>query len=102
MSSIKLEAPFSAFRGKICRHSKIIFAKRGETQYTSQICHPRTKPFSEAEKGRQTKFGTAVTNAQTALSDASQRAAYEQSFKKQKKYQTLRGYVIAEEYKKIV
>ncbi len=40
MSNIKLEAPFQAFRGKICKHSKIIFAQRGDTQYTSQICNP--------------------------------------------------------------
>ncbi len=39
MSKINLEAPFTAFRGKICKHSKIIFAQRGDTQYTSQICN---------------------------------------------------------------
>ena len=43
MSKINLEAPFQSFRGKICKHSKIIFAQRGQTQYTSQICNPRTK-----------------------------------------------------------
>ena len=42
MSKINLEAPFQSFRGKICKHSKIIFAQRGQTQYTSQICNPRT------------------------------------------------------------
>lgn len=70
MSKINLEAPFTAFRGKICKHSKIIFAQRGDTQYTSQICNPRTKAFSEAEVERQTKFKTALTNASTALADA--------------------------------
>ena len=101
MSNIKLEAPFTAFRGKICKHSKIIFAQRGDTQYTSQICNPRTKPFSEAEVARQTKFKQAVTNANAALADATQKAAYETAFKNQKKYSTLQGYMFAQEYAKL-
>ena len=101
MSSIKLEAPFQAFRGKICKHSKIIFAQRGQTQYTSQICNPRTKAYSAEELARQQKFATALTNANTALADATQKAAYETAFKAQSKYKTLRGYVIAMEYAKI-
>ena len=101
MSNIKLEAPFQAFRGKICKHSKIIFAQRGDTQYTSQICNPRTKPFSEAEVARQTKFKTALTNANTALADSTQKAAYDTAFKAQNNYKTLRGYEIAKEYEKL-
>ena len=101
MSSIKLEAPFQAFRGKICKHSKIIFAQRGGTQYTSQICNPRTKAYSAEELARQQKFATALTNANTALADATQKAAYETAFKAQSKYKTLRGYVLAKEYEKL-
>ena len=101
MSNIKLEAPFTAFRGKICKHSKIIFAQRKGTQYTSQICNPRTKPFSEAEVERQTKFKQAVTNANTALADSTQKAAYEAEYKAQSKYKSLRGFVIAMEYQKL-
>jgi hypothetical protein len=101
MSNIKLEAPFTAFRGKICKHSKIIFAQRGQTQYTSQICNPRTKAFSAEELARQNNFKTAVTNANTALADPTQKATYELAFKAQKKYKSLRGYVIAKEYEKL-
>ena len=101
MSNIKLEAPFQAFRGKICKHSKIIFAQRGDTQYTSQICNPRTKAYSAEELARQTKFKTALTNASTALADATQRAEYETAYKAQTKYKSLRGYVIAKEYEKL-
>ena len=68
MSKINLEAPFQSFRGKICKHSKIIFAQR---------------------------------NANTALADATQKAAYETAFKAQTKYKSLRGYVIAKEYEKL-
>ena len=101
MSSIKLEAPFQAFRGKICKHSKIIFAQRKGTNYTSQICNPRTKAYSAEELARQQKFATALTNANTALADATQKAAYEVAFKAQSKYKTLRGYVIAQEYARL-
>ncbi len=101
MSKINLEAPFRAFRGKICKHSKIIFAQRGDTQYTSQICNPRTKAFSEAEIARQNKFKTAVANANTALADSTQKAEYETAYKAQSKYKSLRGYVIAMEYAKL-
>ena len=101
MSSIKLEAPFQAFRGKICKHSKIIFAQRKGTNYTSQICNPRTKAYSAEELARQQKFATALTNASTALADATQKAAYETAFKAQSKYKTLRGFVIAQEYARL-
>ena len=101
MSNIKLEAPFTAFRGKICKHSKIIFAQRGDTQYTSQICNPRTKAYSAEELARQAKFKNALTNANAALADATQRAEYETAFKAQNKYKTLRGFVIAKEYEKL-
>ena len=101
MSKINLEAPFTAFRGKICKHSKIIFAQRGQTQYTSQICNPRTKAYSEEEIARQGKFKQAVANANAALADSTQKAAYEEAFGKQSKYKTLRGYVIAMEYAKL-
>ena len=101
MSQIKLEAPFTAFRGKICKHSKIIFAQRGDTQYTSQVCNPRTKAFSDAELARQTKFKQAVANANAALADATQKAAYEVEYAKQAKYKSLRGYVIASEYARL-
>ncbi len=101
MSKINLEAPFTAFRGKICKHSKIIFAQRKGTQYTSQICNPRTKAYSEEELARQGKFKQAVVNANAALADATQKAAYETAFKAQNKYKSLRGYVIAKEYEKL-
>ena len=101
MSKINLEAPFQSFRGKICKHSKIIFAQRGQTQYTSQICNPRTKAYSEEEIARQGKFKQAVVNANAALADSTQKAAYEEAFGKQSKHKTLRGYVIAMEYAKL-
>ena len=101
MSKIKLEAPFTGFRGKICKHSNIIYKKLRQTQFTSQICNPRTKPYSEAELARQSKFRTAAAATKTALADATTRATYEAEFMAQNKYQTLYGYVLAQEYAKL-
>ena len=100
MSKINLEAPFTAFRGKICKHSKIIFAQRGQTQYTSQICNPRTKAFSAEELARQEKFRQA--RAAVKALTAEQKTAYAEAFANQKKYSSLQGYMFAQEYAKLV
>ena len=99
MSKIKLEAPFKAFRGKICKHSKIIYVNRKGTQYTSQLCNPRTKPFTADELARQTKFAQAIA-AVKALDNAA-KATYAAAFALQKKYISLHGYMIAQEYAKL-
>ena len=101
MSKIKLEAPFTAFKGKICKHSNIIYKQVRQTQFTSQICNPRTKPYSEAELARQSKFRPAAAATKTALADPTTRATYEAEFKSQSKYQTLYGFVLAKEYAKL-
>ena len=101
MSQIKLEAPFTSFRGKICKHSDIIFKEMYGNQFTSQICNPRTKPYSEAELARQEKFAQ-VRAAMKALSEE-QKAEYAAQFKKSPgKYTTLNGYIFAKEYEKLV
>ena len=63
MSKISLEVPFTAFKGKICKHTNIIYKQLRDTQFTSQICHPRTKAYSEEELARQAKFKTAAAAA---------------------------------------
>jgi len=53
--------------GKVCGHSDMYFATRGETKYTGKICNPRTKAYSAQELAHQTMFATAITNAKTIL-----------------------------------
>jgi len=101
MSKIKLEAPFMGFRGKICKHSNIIYKKLLQTNFTSQICNPRTKPFSEAELARQTKFRQATAAVKAVHADTEQRATAESEFSAQSKYQSLYGYLLAREYAKL-
>ena len=88
-----------SYSGKICEHSDVYFAKKGDTLYTGKICNPRTKPFSEQELARQTKFRQAIA-AVNALT-VEQKTAYATAFKNQSKYGTLRGYMFAQEYAKI-
>ena len=87
------------YSGKICEHSDVYFAKKGKTLYTGKICNPRTKPFSAEELARQQKF-TQARAAVKALT-AEQKTAYAESFKNQKKYSSLQGYMFAMEYAKL-
>ena len=101
MSKISLEVPFTAFKGKICKHTNIIYKQLRDTQFTSQICHPRTKAYSEEELARQAKFKTAAAAAKAVMADPAQRATAEADFAKQDKYQTLYGFLLAREYAKL-
>lgn len=89
--------------GKICQHSDISFAQRGETIYTQKRCNQRDldeNPYSQAEIERQTKFATALENVKALSTE--QIADYKAAFKKNPgKYTTLRGYMIAQEYAKL-
>ncbi len=100
MSKIKLEVPFQSFRGKVCKHSQIIFKQMYGTRFTSQICNPYTGAPSEAQTAQKNKF----KNAQAAVKalSAQERAAYTDAFKKNPgKYRTLNGYILAQELKKL-
>lgn len=89
------------FRGKICKHAKIIFKKKRQTNFTSQICNPRTKPYSEEELARQAKFRTAAAAAKAAMANPTTRTTYEAEFQAQEKYQYLYNYILAQEYAKL-
>ena len=77
--------------GKLCGHSDISFAKKGDTQYTMKRCNKRTSAPSEAELSQRTKFAaiSAAVNARVKAKDPADLAA----FKAQKKYKTLRKYL---------
>lgn len=100
MSKVKLEAPFQQFRGKVCKHSQIIFKQMYGTKFTSQICNPYTGEPSEAQTAHRQKFTTVTAAVQTALADPQQRAALQTAFAKQSKYKTLYGYAFAQQFHK--
>ena len=100
MSKIKLEAPFRQFRGKICKHSDIIYKEMYGTQFTSQICNPYTGEASEAQTSQRERFRQAKANVQALTSE--QLLAYKEAFRKSPgKYKTLQGYMLAQEMAKI-
>ena len=89
-----------SYSGKICEHSDVYFAKKGNTLYTGKICNPRTKPFSEQELARQEKVRQARAAVKGLTSE--QKTAYAEAFANQKKYSSLQGYMFAQEYAKLV
>lgn len=100
MSKIKLEVPFQSFRGKVCKHSQIIFKQMYGTRFTSQICNPYTGAPSEAQTAQKTKFKTAQKAMQALTTQ--ERAAYATAFKKNPgRYRTLNGYILAQELAKL-
>jgi len=77
--------------GKLCGHSDISFAKKGDTQYTMKRCNKRSSEPTEAELAQRAKFAavSAAVNARIKANDPADLAA----FKAQKKYKTLRKYL---------
>ena len=85
--------------GKICEHSDISFARRGDTQYTMKRCNERTSEPSEAELAQRTKFATisAAVNARLKANAPEDVAG----FQSQKKYKTMRKYLWVLESEKL-
>ena len=79
--------------GKVCGHSDISFAKKGETLYTMKRCNERTSEPTEKELAQRAKFGaiSAAVNARLKAKDPADVAAYEA----QKKYKSFRSYLWA-------
>ena len=96
MAKLKPMELISKLSGKVCSHSNKYFAVRNGTQYTGTICNPYTGEPTEKQVAVRTKF-TATIEAMNALTE-DQKEAYEEAFKKQKKYRTLRGYIFAQLY----
>ena len=99
MSKIKPMILVDRLSGKVCSHSNTYFAERYGTQYTGTICNPFTGEPTDKQIANRQKF--ADTYAAMAALTEEQRDAYKEAFKKQKKYRSLRGYIFAQEYKKL-
>ena len=85
--------------GKICGHSDISFAKRGDTQYTVKRCNERDlekNPYSEQELAHQAKFKAVATSTAARVKAAD--PADVTAFQAQKKYKSFRSYIWAQEW----
>ena len=100
MSKFKPMELIARMSGKVCGHSNVYFAVRNGTQYTGTICNPYTGKPTEKQLAVRQNFQTAIANM--ALLTPEEIEAYKLAFKKQKKYNTLRGYIFAQEYKKLL
>ena len=99
MAKLKPMILVDRLSGKVCSHSNTYFAERYGTQYTGTICNPFTGEPTDKQIANRQKF--ADTYAAMAALTEEQRDAYKEAFKKQKKYRSLRGYIFAQEYKKL-
>ena len=99
MAKIKPMELLARLSGKVCGHSNTYFAERNGTQYTGTICNPYTGEPTDKQIAVREKFASTI-EAINALTEE-QKTAYEKAFKNQKKYRTLRGYIFAQEYKKL-
>ena len=85
--------------GKLCGHSDVSFAKKGDTLYTMKRCNQRdlkTNPYTAAELAQQVKFK--AVSASTAARVKAASSADLDAFKAQKKYKNFRSYIWAQEW----
>ena len=101
MAIIKNSTPFDSVQKKFSGSDEIHFRNRKKDNATIgvRVKHPYHGGNSEAQQAVRNAFTAAQAQATTILADLEQRAIYEEKFKAQKKYITLRGYVVAQVFK---
>lgn len=100
MAKFKPMELMSEVHGKFSGDSEYYAAEKYGTQYTGKIGEI-TVPPTQNQLDAQQRFATARQNV-VALSEED-KAAYAAAFKKSPgKYKSLQGYIIAQEYKKLV
>ena len=101
MSQIKPMGLIESMSGKLCSHSDMYFFRKNGKVFSGKLCNPSTKEPTANQIAQRAKFATARANMKTALADPTQKAAYMEAFKSQKKYSDFNGYVFAMEYAKV-
>lgn len=98
MAIIKNSTPFDSVKKKFAGSDEIHFRNRTKDNATIgvRVKHPYNGGSSPAQVSARNAFTAAQAQAMTILADPEQRATYEAKFKAQKKYITLRGYVVAQ------
>ena len=83
----------SSLSGKLCGHSDISFAKRGDTMYTQKRCNKRSTPYSQEEMARQEKFKAVSASTRARMKDPGKVMTDMEAFRAQKKYKTFYRFV---------
>jgi hypothetical protein len=84
--------------GKFHSNSKFYAAERYGTQYTGKIGDVDTPP-TEAQIAQRERFAQAKANVSQLTPE--ELTAYQEAFKKQSKYKSLQGYMLAQEMAKL-
>lgn len=102
MAFIKNSTPFDSVKKKFSSSDEIHFRNRKKDNATIgvRVKHPYHGGNSEAQQAVRNALKAAQAQATTILADPEQCATYEAKFKAQKKYLTLRGYIMAQVYQK--
>ena len=106
MAKVTFIEPIATFRGKICKHSEVIFKHQSEsgTNFTSRICHPSdytTNPLSASEQAAQEKFKQAATTAHSEMKDADKKEAAILHWETAGKHGSLYSFLFKEAYAKL-
>lgn len=99
---LNIELPFECIFGKLSKNSDIVIRRRRVDDYHNlqvYTLHPYQGEYSEAQKAQQNIFKKANESVKNLTKK--QHDAYFRAFKRQKKYITLRGYIVAKEIEKI-
>ena len=104
MALISPATPFDSIKRKFAKSDQIHFRNRKADNATISIRmkHPYDGGSSAQQLAQRAKFTQATAATVTALATPETKATYVAEFKKQHKYITLRGYVFAQEFAKIV
>lgn len=102
MAIIKNATPFDSVKKKFASSDEIHFRNRKKDNATIgvRVKNPYSGGNSPAQVSAREAFTAAQAQVSQIMADPEQRATYEAKFKAQKKYITLRGYVMAQVFAK--
>ncbi len=113
MAKVTFIPPIASISGRLSCNSKIVLRTRNGRTQAYVIEHPYTGPVAPERQRTINAFAEAVNQSKTVLADPTQRAEWQKQYNKHKdyfrrhpsssnkRYSTLRGFVIAQLAKQI-
>ena len=103
MAIIQNATPFDSVKKKFSGSDEIHFRNRKKDNATIgvRVKHPYKGGNSAAQVSVRNAFTAAQAQVSQVMADPAQRTTYEAKFKAQKKYLTLRGYIMSQVYQKL-
>ncbi len=113
MAKVSFIPPIASISGRLSCNSKIVLRTRNGRTQAYVIEHPYTGPVAPERQRTINAFAEAVNQSKTVLADPTQRAEWQKQYNKHKdyfrrhpsssnkRYSTLRGFVIAQLAKQI-